>query len=166
MEENYRQWHQNKEQQLAADIQAAEEKADAQAEARKKRLVSAGCVFGVAEHCTFAPQGSSAPPQSCDVLASYWHLLGSDDACLFHATKHDTVPDRMMMNCGCNPAGVKSSRQLSIVSTSSNWQAKQQRHKQHVQQMQHSGRPGVSAWCSSSRRSSRKLLMQGRGLCR
>lgn len=36
MEENYRQWHQNNEQQLAADIQAAEEKADADAEARKK----------------------------------------------------------------------------------------------------------------------------------
>jgi hypothetical protein len=37
MEENYRQWHQHSEQQLAADVQAAEEKAAATAEAQRKR---------------------------------------------------------------------------------------------------------------------------------
>lgn len=40
MEENYRQWHQHSEQQLAADVQAAEEKAAAAAEAQRKRYAS------------------------------------------------------------------------------------------------------------------------------
>jgi hypothetical protein len=37
MEENYKKWHNHTEQQLAAHIQAAEDKAAADAEARRRR---------------------------------------------------------------------------------------------------------------------------------
>ena len=168
MEENYRKWHNHSEQQLAAHIQAAEDKAAADAEARRRRygpllaahhLAANSLVLVVTSTCPINPCVLNQAATACNLVAGSAcmcrvaptaALQRSPGVLVSMVGRHCSQPgsatsmSHAALPCPVLPrphmsAGARSSRLLSTAATSSSWHARLQHRRQLDRRTQHSG---------------------------